>query len=80
MICKQERLSLGLIPQAAMQANGMAAAYEVAQNSSQQHAVANFFRFLTARHSYSTGGSNDHEYWTAPDTIGDALQASDGMC
>ncbi|KAK9808170.1 hypothetical protein WJX73_004726 [Symbiochloris irregularis] len=61
------------------QANGMAAAFEVAQNTSQQHAVANFFRFLTAQHSYATGGSNDHEYWTAPNTIGDALQVTDGL-
>lgn len=59
-----------------VQANGMAAAYEIAQNTDQQHAVANFFRFVTSAHSFSTGGSNDHEFWQAADTMGDSLQAS----
>ena len=36
-------------------------------------AVANFFRIVTQSHSFSTGGSNDHEFWGPAQQIGDSI-------
>ena len=58
----------------AVQVNGFAAHFETDRNSSSYAAVSSFFKILTTRHSFSTGGSNDHEYWGPPLTMADALE------
>ena len=58
----------------AMQVNSFAAHFETDRNSSSYAAVNSFFITLTARHSFSTGGSNDHEYWGPPLTMADAVE------
>ena len=55
------------------QVNSFAAQFETAGNSSSYSAVNSFFNSLTARHSFVTGGSNDHEFWGPPLTIADSV-------
>ena len=57
-----------------VQVNSFAAHFETDRNSSSYAAVNSFFNTLTARHSFSTGGSNDHEYWGPPLTMADAIE------
>ena len=56
-----------------VQVNSFAAQFEVAGNSSSFAAVSSFFNSVTERHSFATGGSNDHEYWGPPLTMADAI-------
>jgi len=56
-----------------VQVNSFAAQFEAAGNSSSFAAVSSFFNSLTERHSFATGGSNDHEYWGPPLTMADAI-------
>ena len=58
----------------AVQVNSFAAHFETDRNSSSYAAVNSFFNTLTARHSFSTGGSNDHECWGPPLTMADAIE------
>ena len=58
----------------AVQVSSFAAHFETDRNSSSYAAVNSFFNALTARHSFSTGGSNDHEYWGPPLTMADAIE------
>ncbi len=53
--------------------NSFAAQYETAGNSSSFAAVNSFFNSITTRHSFATGGSNNHEYWGPPLTMADAI-------
>lgn len=56
-----------------VQVNSFAAQFESVGNSSSFAAVNSFYNSLTTRHSFATGGSNDHEYWGPPLTIADAI-------
>ncbi|KAK9805585.1 hypothetical protein WJX72_006497 [[Myrmecia] bisecta] len=52
------------------QVNGFASAYEKAGNKTGLAVVSHFYSTLTSRHSFSTGGSNDHEFWGLPNEVG----------
>ena len=56
-----------------MQVNSFAAQFETAGNSSSFAAVNSFYNSITSRHSFATGGSNDHEYWGPSLTMADAI-------
>ena len=56
-----------------VQVNSFAAQFESAGNSSSFAAVNSFYNSITMRHSFATGGSNDHEYWGPPLTMADAI-------
>jgi len=49
--------------------------YALSGNETQRAIVDNFLDMLLANHSWATGGSNDHEFWSAPRTLGDFLNA-----
>lgn len=55
------------------QVNSFAAQFETAGNSSSYAAVNSFFDSVTSRHSFATGGSNDHEFWGPAMTMADAI-------
>ncbi|PNH12698.1 hypothetical protein TSOC_000340, partial [Tetrabaena socialis] len=48
---------------------GFAEAYDVTGDEAARAATANFFAIVTNHHSFATGGSNDHEFWQAPDEM-----------
>ena len=43
--------------------------YALTQNATQADIVHNFVDILFANHSWATGGSNDHEWWSPPRTM-----------
>ena len=55
------------------QVNGFAAAFEKAGDDVSYAAVSNFFSAVTSRHSFATGGNNDHEYWGPAGSMADAV-------
>ncbi|KAK9804537.1 hypothetical protein WJX73_005941 [Symbiochloris irregularis] len=55
------------------QVNGFAAGHEVTGSMKARQIVATFFHFLTSAHTYSTGGSNVHEFWSAAKLLGSAI-------
>jgi uncharacterized protein len=56
------------------QVNGFAARYEGTGDKNSLAATSGFWTQLTARHSYTSGGSNDNEFWGAPMRLGDTFQ------
>ncbi len=56
-------------PEVIGDANGFA----LTANDTQRSLVQNFLDILYANHSYSTGGSNDYEWWHPPRTLGDSM-------
>ena len=52
---------------------GDAAGYILTGNETKFAIADTFFRVLQEGHTWATGGSNDHEYWYAPKTLGDQL-------
>jgi len=52
---------------------GSARGYELTSNRTQHDIARNFFDILNGSHTWSTGGSNDHEHWHAPHQLGDDL-------
>lgn len=59
------------IPEVIGDANGFA----LTGNATQAAIVQNFLDILYANHSYSTGGSNDYEWWHPPRTLGDSMNS-----
>jgi hypothetical protein len=59
------------IPQVVGDARG----YEMTGNATKHDIVANFNGILLAHHSWSTGGSNEKEYWGAADQLGSQLNS-----
>lgn len=49
--------------------------WSLSSNETQRAIVDNFLDILLANHSWATGGSNDHEWWSAPRTLGDFLNS-----
>ena len=56
------------------QVNGFAVQYESTGDESSLAATSSFWTHLTSRHSYTSGGSNDNEFWGAPMKLGDTFQ------
>lgn len=56
------------------QVNGFAVRYESTGDESSLAAASGFWTHLTSKHSYTSGGSNDNEFWGAPMKLGDTFQ------
>lgn len=54
---------------------GDARGFELTGNATKRDIVANFNGILISHHSWSTGGSNEKEYWGAADRLGDELNS-----
>ncbi|EFJ44751.1 hypothetical protein VOLCADRAFT_106211 [Volvox carteri f. nagariensis] len=55
------------------QVAGFAEAYDTVGDEAARNATRNFFDIVTTHHSFATGGSNDHEFWQAPDRMADSV-------
>ena len=55
------------------QANGFAAGWEHAGDQDKLHASNTFYDILTLNHSYTSGGSNNGEFWGPPLQVADAV-------
>jgi uncharacterized protein len=54
---------------------GDARGYELTGNLTKEAIVVNFFSIVNSSHSWSTGGSNDHEFWGTANQMGDQMDA-----
>jgi DUF1680 family protein len=54
---------------------GDARGFELTGNETKRDIVAHFNEILLAHHSWSTGGSNEKEYWGPADRLGDQLNS-----
>ncbi|GIL43375.1 hypothetical protein Vafri_1144 [Volvox africanus] len=55
------------------QVAGFAEAYDTVGDEAAHNATRNFFNIVTTHHSFATGGSNDHEFWQAPDRLAHSI-------
>ncbi|KAG2499166.1 hypothetical protein HYH03_002747 [Edaphochlamys debaryana] len=52
---------------------GFAEAFDAAGDEVAKLSTENFFNMVVYHHSFATGGSNDHEFWSAPDELGSSI-------
>jgi uncharacterized protein len=56
------------------QVNSFATRYESTGDADSLAATSGFWTHLTSKHSYTSGGSNDNEFWGAPRKLGDTFR------
>lgn len=55
---------------------GDAVGFEITSNATKAAIVQNFFSFLNESHSFSTGGSNDRQYWGIANQVGTSFHGT----